>query len=234
MISRFFAIMMNLTFFYTILFAAITLVPREIPGFYLETQFQKAGLVDLQKLDSTLLVKLAYGTSDNFLHRDVYHGFQKAYLQPEVAQRVVRAQAYLQRIRPGYRLLILDAARPLSVQRAMYDLVRGTPERIYVADGKRGGRHNYGAAVDVTIVDEKGVPLDMGTPFDYFGEAAHLDGHEELLENGTLSFNAVRNRELLVRVMREGGLVPYIREWWHYQEPISMEKVRLQYSLLDF
>jgi D-alanyl-D-alanine dipeptidase len=28
--------------------------------------------------------------------------------------------------------------------------------------------HNYGIAVDLTIVDDKGVPLDMGTGIDYF------------------------------------------------------------------
>ncbi|MBP6331047.1 MAG: peptidase M15, partial [Alistipes sp.] len=35
-------------------------------------------------------------------------------------------------------------------------------------------------------------------------------------------------------VMREAGLVPYRREWWHYEEPMAMSEVRTRYKLLDF
>ena len=54
----------------------------------------------------------------------------------------------------------------------MYELVKGTPNQVYVADGTRGGRHNYGVAVDVTLLDETGAPVDMGTPVDFFGDEA--------------------------------------------------------------
>ena len=34
--------------------------------------------------------------------------------------------------------------------------------------------------------------------------------------------------------MRRAGLVPYRREWWHYEEPMAMSEVRTRYKLLDF
>ncbi|WP_418669828.1 M15 family metallopeptidase, partial [Alistipes finegoldii] len=51
---------------------------------------------------------------------------------------------------------------------------------------------------------------------------------------GRISAEACRNRQLLGSVMREAGLVPYRREWWHYEEPMAMSEVRTRYKLLDF
>jgi D-alanyl-D-alanine dipeptidase len=30
------------------------------------------------------------------------------------------------------------------------------------------------------------------------------------------------------------GLRPYVKEWWHFQERISMSATRERYKLLDF
>lgn len=116
----------------------------------------------------------------------------------------------------------------------MYSLVEGTPNQVYVADGARGGRHNYGVAVDVTLLDAAGREADMGTPVDFFGEEAHTGGEAALVAAGKISAVAARNRELLRSVMREAGLVPYRREWWHYEEPMPMPEVRKRFRLLDF
>lgn len=77
--------------------------------------------------------------------------------------------------------------RPRVRQRAaaMYELVKGTPNQVYVADGTRGGRHNYGVAVDVTLLDETGAPVDMGTPVDFFGDEAHTGNEPALGGRGT-------------------------------------------------
>ena len=48
----------------------------------------------------------------------------------------------------------------------MYDKMKGTNFERYVAHPEKGSMHNYGIAVDITIVDERGEDLDMGiTPF---------------------------------------------------------------------
>ncbi|MEG1983018.1 MAG: M15 family metallopeptidase [Alistipes sp.] len=199
-----------------------------------DTKMLEAGLVDIQKKDTTLRVKLMYSTPQNFVGRDLYGELEKAYLQPKFAAQVIKAQKLLRKLKPGYRLLICDAARPISVQRTMYALVAGTPNQVYVANGDRGGRHNYGVAVDLTIIDATGEPIDMGTPVDFFGDAAHLGHEKELIAAGKITAIAAQNRALLLRIMRQAGLVPYRREWWHFEEPITMTEVREKYKLLNF
>lgn len=199
-----------------------------------DAKMRRAGLVDVLGVDSTLRVKLMYSTEDNFMRRDVYGDLETAYLLPHFARKVAAAQRLLRERRPGWRLLVCDAARPVSVQRQMYRLVEGTPNQVYVADGTRGGRHNYGVAVDVTLLDETGTPVDMGTPVDFFGDEAHTGDEPALAAEGRISAEACCNRQLLRSVMREAGLVPYRREWWHYEEPMAMSEVRTRYRLLDF
>lgn len=200
----------------------------------LDDAMRAAGLVDVAGIDSTLRVRLIYSSTDNFMGRDVYGDLETAYLRPHFAAKVARAQELLCRRRPGWRLLVCDAARPISVQRLMYGLVEGTPDRVYVANGDRGGRHNYGVAVDVTLLDASGCEADMGTPVDFFGPEAHTGNEAALAAAGKITPEAARNRELLRAVMREAGLVPYRREWWHYEEPMPMSEVRQRFRLLDF
>ena len=55
----------------------------------------------------------------------------------------------------------------------------------YVSNpAKGGGLHNYGMAVDLTIVDASGKLLPMGTPYDFFGTEAHTDKEEALVQTG--------------------------------------------------
>ena len=206
---------------------------------------EQQGLVDVQQLDSEIKVELKYATEDNFVGENMYGSLTTAYLLPHFAQKV-RAQKILRERYPDYSLLIYDAARPISVQRRMRRAVEGTPLEIYVADGTRGGRHNYGVAVDLTIVDKTGTPLDMGAKFDHFGQEAWVGNDADVTlaaykayvkkqqERGLISAKAAANRILLLEIMDAVGLRPYVKEWWHYQERISMSATRERYKLLDF
>ncbi len=218
----------------------------------LDLKMQEYNLVDIRELNSDILVDLKYSTTDNFVGVDMYGDLETAYLEREFAARVVRAQQLLQQRHPEYTLLIYDAARPLSVQRAMRKAVEGTEFEGFVADGTRGGRHNYGVAVDLTIATLDGTPLDMGAGFDDFTEAASVKGTADssdpatrtvkvyrdyinnLAERGVISREAAANRILLIEVMHEAGLYPYRREWWHFEEIISISTTRSKYELLDF
>ncbi|GHV00715.1 hypothetical protein FACS1894159_07030 [Bacteroidia bacterium] len=180
-------------------------------------KMRQAGLVNIAAVDSTIAVRLAYATVDNFAGVDMYNGFDQAWLRPEIAQMVARAQARLRRVRPGYSLLILDAARPFSVQKYMFSLVEGTPQQKYVANPNRGGgKHNYGAAVDITIIDSLGVQLDMGSPFDHFGEASHTGREQELVARGVITRAQADNRKLLTGLMKAEGFHQDPNEWWHF------------------
>jgi D-alanyl-D-alanine dipeptidase len=217
-----------------------------------ESKMKEYNLVDISALNSDILVNLKYSTTDNFVGVDMYGDLEAAYFEHDFALKVVEAQRILQERYPEYTLLIYDAARPISVQRAMREAVEDTEFESFVADGTRGGRHNYGVAVDLTIATLDGRPLDMGAGFDDFTEAASVKGTADssdpntrtlmvykdyvnnLAERGIISYEAAANRILLIEVMHEAGLYPYRREWWHFEEIISISATRDKYQLLDF
>lgn len=234
----------KIAFLFTILLLSIcSVVAQEID---FDSKMQSYGLVDVQSLDKTIGVELKYSTEDNFVGEDMYGELERAYLLPHFAKKVVQAQAILRKRYPDYSLLIYDAARPLSVQRRMRKTVEGTPYTAYVADGTRGGRHNYGVAVDLTIVDGNNNPLDMGAGFDDFTRKAWVGEDDafslseyktyvdRLHREGLISEQAAKNRKLLLEIMDSVGLRPYVKEWWHYQEKISMPATRERYKLLEF
>ena len=211
-----------------------------------DKKMKEYGLVDVQTLDKEIEVELKYATEDNFVGENMYGSLTTAYLLPHFARKVVEAQRILRGRHPEYSLLIYDAARPISVQRRMRRAVEGTPLQIYVADGQKGGRHNFGVAVDLTIVDGQGHPLDMGAGFDHFGKEAWVGNDndvtlaaykayvERLRVEGLISAKAAANRTLLLEIMDAVGLRPDVKEWWHFQERISMTATRERYKLLDF
>src|SRR4051812_45715215 len=75
----------------------------------IEEQFIAAGLVDIQKMDSSISVDLKYSTIDNFLEMDVYGDLEKAYLQGDVAEKLKKAQEILKAKYPYYSLIVFDA-----------------------------------------------------------------------------------------------------------------------------
>lgn len=185
----------------------------------LERRFVAMGLVNVKELDTSICVELKYGTSDNFMERDMYSGLRNAYLPCDVAIKLSNAQYYLKQINPSYRLLLFDAARPLSVQRLIWDSVklRTYEKYLYISPPDQVSLHNYGAAVDVSVYDmEKGMALDMGTPFDFFGKLAQPRHELFYLEKGDLTPEQIGNRRILRQCMCRSGFFPITTEWWHF------------------
>ncbi|WP_428261252.1 M15 family metallopeptidase [Haliangium sp.] len=174
------------------------------------------GLVDAADVVSELQVDLRYATADNFLGRPIYGELDRCYLQRDAAEMLAKAQAELERTRPEWRLRAWDCARPRWVQRQMWKLVAGTPQQGYVANPKRGSIHNYGCAIDLTLATRDGVPVDMGTPFDFFGPRARPDREFAMLQDGTLSPAQVANRLVLRELMLRAGFRMLANEWWHF------------------
>ncbi|MDR3268924.1 MAG: M15 family metallopeptidase [Tannerella sp.] len=198
-----------------------------------DKRLQRMGFVDIQKLDATIRVHLVYATPSNFMKKAVYQGLTKAWLHPDAAKKLVKAQKILQQKHPDYALLVYDAARPIAIQHLMWNLVRGTPEAYYVANPvNKGGRHNYGMAVDVTVTDAAGKPLPMGTPFDFFGEEANTDKEDALLKAGKITPVEYQNRQLLRRVMRQAGFTTVTSEWWHFNA-CSSNTAQARYKLIE-
>jgi D-alanyl-D-alanine dipeptidase len=81
------------------------------------------------------------------------------------------------------------------------------------------------------VADEQGRPLEMGTPFDYFGEMAYPSREKALLASGKLSKKAYQNRLILRQAMVHGGFMPIQYEWWHFNA-FSRAEAKRRFAVL--
>lgn len=176
---------------------------------------------------------VAYTSDSNVFQLDLYGDFEDCYLQKDALLLLRVADSLLRKRHPALRFKLLDCARPYSVQQEMWKAVAGTPSSKYVASPKRHSLHNYGLAVDLTLVDSTGAELDMGTPFDHFGVEAQPREEKRLLEMKVLSRAQIANREILRRAMYGAGFRGIPNEWWHFNAA-TRTLAREKYPLLDF
>ena len=199
----------------------------------IEQKFLKEGLVDIQKYNSDIKVDLVNSDSDkNFFRADFYKGLKKCYVREEVAVKISNASKILKGINSKYSLLVYDGARPRSVSYEMYDKLKNTPLKKYVADPKFGSMHNYGAAVDVVIVDEKEMEIDMGlNPFRK-NKLQLVKLLYDMKAKNNLTEEQKKNRKLLRNVMMQTGFYPIEIEWWHF-EVDRKENIRKKYRIIE-
>ena len=161
-------------------------------------------LVDLSLVVPTIRVELRYATANNFTHTRIYAVDARCLVRPEVATRLDKVQRALAKERLG--VLVYDCWRPLAAQQKLW---AARPDPRYVADPKRGSRHGRGAAVDVTLVDDRGHELEMPTPWDDATARAHRD-------SVAATPAAIANRARLEAAMEAAGFVGLSTEWWHF------------------
>jgi zinc D-Ala-D-Ala dipeptidase len=206
-----------------------------IPGCIFEQKMDKQGLVNIKNVDATILVDLKYSSNDNFVGKDVYGCLSACYLQKKTANMLANASKYLKIENKNYKLLIYDGTRPASIQRILWESLKqysAAKRELYVANPAKGSIHNYGCAVDLTIADINGIPLDMGTKYDYFGELAYPIKETQMLAAGKLSKAQIKNRKLLRKVMQQAGFSPIKYEWWHFNA-VSRAKAKVLYKVVE-
>lgn len=195
-------------------------------------RMQALGFVNIAKADTTIRVELMYARADNFTGKVLYKDLREAYLHPDAMRGLSKAQQELKRLHPGYRLIVYDAARPMSVQQQMWNVVQGTSKDIYVSNPAHGGGlHNYGLAVDISVLDKKGQPLPMGTKVDHLGREAHITNEEDLIKRGKITKQERQNRLSLRRVMRSAGFRALPSEWWHFNW-CSRQEAKKRYKII--
>ena len=168
--------------------------------------FRETDLVELTALDPTIRLDVKYATNDNFVGRPVYRE-ARAFLQRPAAEALVRAHRKLGE--KGFGLVVFDGYRPWAVTKAFWD---ATPDekKVFVADPRRGSRHNRGCSVDVTLYDRAtGKTVDMGGAYDEFGPRSYVTW-----EGGTKE--QLEKRDLLRGAMEREGFFVYPWEWWHF------------------
>lgn len=177
-----------------------------LTAFLAMTALPLTELTDLKVLIPDAVLDIRYATGRNPTGKPLYP-FAAAYLRRPAAERLARAAEGLRAAK--LRLVIYDAYRPLSAQKALW---AATPDPLYVADPAKGSSHNRGGAVDVALADENGRPLEMPSDFDHFGPAAHHGA-------SGASPAARRNAETLKAALERAGFVSLKEEWWHYRDP---------------
>jgi D-alanyl-D-alanine dipeptidase len=170
---------------------------------------------EVTDLDASILLDLRYATTNNFMEEKVYE-CGRCFLRPKVAKAIVKAHQELQK--QDFGLKIFDCYRPRPIQWKLWNKV---PNPKYVADPRKGSMHNRGSAIDLTIVDENGEQLDMGTAYDYFGKKGWTF-YKELPEA------VLNNRKLLRETLAKYELKHIKTEWWHFAYRSK------RYSISDF
>ncbi|AFY65732.1 M15 family metallopeptidase [Geitlerinema sp. PCC 7407] len=157
-----------------------------------------------------------------------------------VVEALVLAQELLEQQRPGWHLQIFDAYRPIPVQQFMVDYAfaelaaaRGlvvsqlqARERkalqaevmqfwaVPSADPATPPPHSTGAAVDVTLLDAEGQPVDMGSPIDEISPRSLPDHFAQASDPAGRQAHA--HRQQLYGVMAQAGFRRHPNEWWHF------------------
>ena len=126
--------------------------------------------------------------------------------------------ALAQRAHAGFGMPILYNARRQHPQAEEAELLTRTREFVSLPsrDPAAPSPHLTGGAVDVTLCDDDGIPLDMGTLFDEAVPASHTDHYEHLDTSSTEHRHVRDNRRLLYHAMRQQGFTNLPSEWWHF------------------
>ncbi|MDX3367596.1 M15 family metallopeptidase [Streptomyces sp. ME02-6987-2C] len=127
----------------------------------------------------------------------------------------------------GTDLLFIEGYRPLALQRRYFSEYRDEPaaahpdwtaERLHQAASRyvsppEIAPHSAGAAVDVTLVDQDGHELDLGTRVN----ASPEESHGACFTHATnISDRARHHRTLLFNAMQNAGFTNYGTEFWHF------------------
>jgi len=163
-------------------------------------------LIELTKLDDSILLDIRYARSDNFVGRPVYSE-ARAFLQKVAADSLVRVHRSL--ASKGLGVVIYDGYRPWSVSKLFWEVVEEHQKK-FVADPAVGSKHNRGCAVDLGLFSlATGMQVPMPSDFDEFNEKAAPD-----YPGGTEEERA--NRDLLRAAMEAEDFTVNPKEWWHF------------------
>lgn len=163
-------------------------------------------LVALNASRDGFQVDLKYASCDNITGQKIYKN-ATPYLHKDAFNAFLDAHKLAQAM--GLNIKIFDAFRPTAAQEILWSYF---PDPNFVAPPAIGSPHTRGIAIDLTLIDQSGKELDMGTYFDDFTDASY---HKSM----AVSAEAQKNRILLCGLMRLAGWNHNTIEWWHYQLP---------------
>lgn len=191
----------------------------------LPPELDPEGFVEVAEFLPDAILDMRYYTSYNFTGARVAGYYSPtALLTVEAADALKAVSDEL--VSKGYRLVILDAYRPQAAVDAFVAWTQDAgetsmkayfyPDEDKAALVEKGyiaarSSHSRGSTVDVTLFDmSTGTFVDMGSPFDFFGEISHSDATKGLTKA------QIANRKLLREAMESCGFEGISTEWWHF------------------
>ena len=162
------------------------------------------------------------------------------YVRQEVLERLINAQTQLQSNYPGWNILIFDAYRPVEVQQFMVDYTFAeilkarklkpdliSPEQhqtileevyqfwaVPSLEPATPPPHSTGAAIDVTLVNNTGKIVDMGSPIDEISPRSYPNHFTTSSHSEEQKYH--QNRLILAGIMILAGFQQHQNEWWHF------------------
>ncbi|MCT9932888.1 M15 family metallopeptidase [Planotetraspora sp. A-T 1434] len=147
-----------------------------------------------------------------------------AHLREGVLARLEDAQS---RLPGGCHIVVVEGYRPISLQSRYFEEYKAELGALYpeMSAGELHSAasryvspvevapHTAGAAVDLTLCDDDGTELDMGTAVNDNPEQS--DG-ACYTAAPNISADARQNRKVLGVALEAAGLVNYPTEWWHW------------------
>ena len=194
------------------------------PDFKAMAERDSSGFVLLADYVPGIIQEIRYHSTYNFVG-DRIDGYEEpCALMTREAARALKSVAG-EMAAWGFRLKVFDAYRPARAVKhfvlwGIDDLdLRMKPffypgldkgdlfEQGYIA---KQSTHSRGSTVDLTLLDmSTGKEVDMGGPFDFFGELSHPDFPGVTDEQH-------ENRMMLQGAMVRNGFAPIDCEWWHF------------------
>jgi len=161
-------------------------------------------LIEISAPEFDVDLDIRYAGDDNFTGAPIYTR-AACYLNFEAAEKLQKAIELAACM--DLRFKVFDGFRPTEAVQALWD---HTPDPMYLSHPSNGSPHSRGAAIDLTLIDEQGRELEMGTGFDAMTPLSH---------HGAVDISAVvqKNRAILLGLMSAAGWDFYQNEWWHYQ-----------------
>lgn len=161
-------------------------------------------LIEITETSHNIVLDMRYATENNFTNKPIYD-CPRCFLRQEALTLLERAIDLA--AQQNLRFKVLDAHRPQYAQERLWEIC---PNPNYIAIPESGSHHTRGVAIDLTLIDQNGHELDMGTPFDTFETTSHHGSPK-------ISPQAAQNRYTLLGIMMSSGWDFYTNEWWHYQ-----------------
>ena len=190
-----------------------------------DIRYDPSGFVLLGDFVPQAIQEIRYYSTYNFIGERIDGYEQPCALLTAEAARALKSAANELAVQ-GCRIKVFDAYRPAcAVRHFVLWGIEDTDVRMkpffypdlekqelfakgYIA---KLSSHSRGSAVDLTLLDmATGKELDMGSPFDFFGEISHPS-------YTGITPEQYENRMILQRAMLRAGFEILDCEWWHFK-----------------